>query len=311
VADFAKIPAYYINEVKKMYFDLPGESHATGVYYGIYFVGQDYPAYACHNTGSGAPEAYTNAYLRVGWTTWGDYDNATGWITDESGHPGYGEEDWWTNSTGIARTKAGLSYMSSLGLAPSAFGFGWCSDMEFGSPSTVDPVYGCHWYGVSNNSPSGSKCWGLDDADNTLTGNSVNLDTYLNVTQQYIDYCKANNIPTKVFFTTGPVNNLYPGCSNCSATTEQEYQGWLKMERIRNYVKADPTRILFDYADILSYDDGASSPNAITWNGHTIPCITTKNLGAGDYGHIGRAGCLRLGKAVWWMLARMAGWDGK
>jgi hypothetical protein len=27
-------------------------------------------------------------------------------------------------------------------------------------------------------------------------------------------------------------------------------------------------------------------------------------------GHISAAGALRLGKAIWWMLARIAGWDG-
>ena len=57
--------------------------------------------------------------------------------------------------------------------------------------------------------------WGLDDADNSVTGNSVNLDTYLEATQQYIDYCSANSIPTKVFFTTGPVD-IYDGESGLS-----------------------------------------------------------------------------------------------
>jgi uncharacterized protein YjdB len=156
---------------------------------------------------------------------------------------------------------------------------------------------------MSDGGPQGSRCWGLDDEDNSVSGNTVNLDTYLNATQQYIDYCTANSIPTKVFFTTGPVNNL----TSCS--DEAEYQSWLKMERIRNYVKADPTRILFDYADILCYNDDGSTATR-TWNGHPIPCITTTNLGSESIGHIGRAGCLRLGKAVWWMLARMAGWDG-
>jgi len=30
-----------------------------------------------------------------------------------------------------------------------------------------------------------------------------------------------------------------------------------------------------------------------------------------DVGHIGEAGRIRLAKAMWWMLARMAGWDGE
>jgi hypothetical protein len=300
VADFDKIPAYYINEVKKMWFDLPGESHGTGVCYGVGYVQQDYGnTYKSVYTQSGTPEAYTTDHLRISEASWGDISTSSGWIYS------YGEEDWWTTAAAIARTKAGLSYCNSNGLAPSAFGFGWCSDMDWLTIESTgtDPVFGCHWFGMSDGGPQGDRCWGLDDADNAVSGNTINLDTYLSVTQQYIDYCTANSIPTKVFFTTGPVNNL------TSCTDEQEYQAWLKMERIRNYVKADPTRILFDYADILCYNDDGSTATR-TWNGHTIPCITTTNLGSESIGHIGRAGCLRLGKAVWWMLARMAGWDG-
>ena len=63
--------------------------------------------------------------------------------------------------------------------------------------STADPIYGCHWYGYSINSPRRRRCWGLDDADNAITGNSVNLDTYLTATQEYIDYCISNGYPNE------------------------------------------------------------------------------------------------------------------
>jgi hypothetical protein len=38
-----------------------------------------------------------------------------------------------------------------------------------------------------------------------------------------------------------------------------------------------------------------------------------KNLAGGNdssIGHIGEVGAIRLAKAQWWMLARIAGWDG-
>ena len=44
-----------------------------------------------------------------------------------------------------------------------------------------------------------------------------------------------------------------------------------------------------------------------------IHADSLKNLeGNDDYsvGHIGTNGALRLAKALWWMLARLAGWDG-
>ncbi len=51
----------------------------------------------------------------------------------------------------------------------------------------------------------------------------VNLDTYLEATQEYIDYCTTNGYPTKVFFTTGPVDDI------CSIMREAGYQGYLKI----------------------------------------------------------------------------------
>ena len=46
--------------------------------------------------------------------------------------------------------------------------------MFYGTPSnTTDPVYGCHWSGASQQGPEGDRCWGLDDADYTITGNTL------------------------------------------------------------------------------------------------------------------------------------------
>ena len=50
------------------------------------------------------------------------------------------------------------------------------------------------------------------------------------------------------------------------------------MQRIRDYVAADATRILFDYADILCYDNNGT-PTTVTWNGHTFPMITFNKSG--------------------------------
>ncbi len=248
-------------------------------------------------TESGTPEAYTTSYLRASRATWGDYSNSSGWIYS------YGEEDWFTNSMAIARTKAGLLYTKNTGPTLSAIGFGWCYDMvETNISGTADPVYGVRWCGESVGGPEGNLAWGLDAADYSITGNTVCLDTYLKATQEYIDYCKSNNISTKVFFTTGTVDGGF-------SPVEKGYASHLKNERIRNYVKADPTRILFDYADILCYDDDGEA-TTYTWEGHVFPIITPTNLTPTSTGHISNAGAVRLAKAMWWMLARIAGWDG-
>ncbi len=116
------IPQYYINEVKKMWLVYAGESHSEGIRRGLAALGSLNAAYAVSVTEYGTPEAYTSSNLRVSRATWGDLNNATGWIY------GYGEEDWYTSALAISRTKAGIKYCHDNGPQISAFGFGWCYD---------------------------------------------------------------------------------------------------------------------------------------------------------------------------------------
>ena len=247
---------------------------------------------------AGAPEGPTTNHLRASGASWGDYDHSSGWIY------WYGEEDWYTNATAVERTKAGITYCNTHNLTLSAIGLGWCADLTEGiGTAGVDPVYGCHWYGNSINGPEGDHPIGINADDFSVTGNTVCMDTYLRITQEYNDFCISNGYPTKVYFTTGPVD------ADDSWYGEKAYQGNLKHEYIRNYVKADPSRILFDYADILCYDNDGS-PATETWNGHTFPVITSANVTPVQTGHISNTGAIRLAKAMWWMLARIAGWNG-
>jgi len=297
VDKYDDIPQHYIDKVKAMWIVIAGESHSEAYRAGLTLLEGINPAFAVSVKESGTPESYTNLNLRCSRATWGDYSNSSGWIY------GYGEEDWFTNSTAIARTKTGIAYCNTHNLAISAIGFGWCWDPVGDNVSTTaDAVYGCRWYGWSEGSISGDCCWGLDASDYPITGNSVSMDTYLHVTKEYTDYCSANGLPTKVFFTTGPVDSYYNA-------GERGYQGSIKYDYIRSYVKADHSRILFDYADILCYDNDGT-PSKATWNNHTFPIISPTNLGDETIGHIGSAGAIRLAKAMWWMLARIAGWDG-
>lgn len=183
----------------------------------------------------------------------------------------YGEEDWFESAAAIANTKAGLAYCNTSGPTLSVLGFGWCWD---------HPVY----------------------------VNSSDIAAYLSATQEYIDYCAANSYPTVVIFTTGPVD----GYSDVDA-----YNRYVSEQQIRAFVLADSSRILFDYADILSWNNSGDENQQI-YNSNSYHLIHPDNMlnitGApadANDDHIGQAGALRLAKAMWWMLARIAGWDGE
>ena len=69
------------------------------------------------------------------------------------------------------------------------------------------------------------KAYTENHGDVGITGNRVNLDTYLGATVELMEYCRTNNYPTKVLFTTGPVDK-YNG--------ESGYQAWLKNENYQH-----------------------------------------------------------------------------
>lgn len=250
------IPAEYITEVKKMYFMVAGESHATAIRVGLELVEALDNDYDVTYQLTAPPETFTTEHLRTNRIMWGSYDYDNRWVYT------YGEEDWFTTPLALSRTKASIAYFVKNNYPIDVLGYGHCWD-----PAVTDAT------------------------------------DYLNATQEYIDYCAANNYQTRIYFSTGPVDFGY--------TLSQGYTAHLMWEAIRNYAASDEDYLLFDYADILCYDDGSDTPNTRTYNGRTYPCITTTNYTPELAGHISEAGALRLGKAVWWFLARIAGWDGK
>ncbi len=303
VDKYDDIPQYYIDAVKKMLVDIAGESHSLG-----YRIGQNFleildPKYQVL-TFDGTVPVYSDKYLRLG------------------RHATVGEAAFYTSQTSINAYKTQITRQYNTGNPYSVIGFGWCWDMTWTNApgGSLDPVHKVHWSGSSDGGPNGNLRWGLDGGDQTLTGNSVCMDTYIGAVNQYIQHCINNGYSTKVIFTTGPVDDGY----GTMAGTENGFQRELKHDYIRNYVASDNSRILFDYADILCWNN--SGVEYITnWNdGGTIrphANIHPDNMKdydaswnmishAEDGDHIGEVGALRLAKAMWWMLARIAGWDG-
>ncbi len=301
------IPQNWIDSVKKMWATVPGESHSRGYRIGLHLLDSLDSRFQVSIQEAGIPEGPTDEYLRFSAATRGDVNTTIFWRYS------YGEEDWYTSQTAIENTKAGLTYCDTAGPVLSAMGLGWCWDMTWhnGVGGTEDSVYRTRWAGSSVGGPDGDSRWGLDSGDSILTGNRICMDTYLQATQEYIDHCNLNGYITKVFFTTGPIDGT---------SGELAYQRYLKHEYIRDYINTSSDCILFDYADILSWSN-AGAENTQNWTDyggtpHTFQYIHPDNMldldstYVEDGDHIGQRGALRLGKAMWYMLARIAGWDG-
>lgn len=303
VGKYENIPQQYLDEVKKMLVDIAGESHSKGYRIGQNLLEKMDSRYQVL-TYDGTPPVYSDKYLRLG------------------RHGSVGEASFYTTQTAINAYKTNITTQYNTGNPYSVIGFGWCWDMTWTNApgGGLDPVHKVHWAGSSDGGPNGNLRWGLDNGDQSLTGNSVCMDTYLGAVNQYIQHCISSGYSTKVLFTTGPVDDG----NGTMAGTENGFQRELKHDYIRNYVASDNSRILFDYADILCWNN--SGVEYITnWNdGGTIrPHVNIHPDNMKDYDdswniiphtedgdHIGEVGALRLAKAMWWMLARIAGWDG-
>ena len=301
IDDFEKIPPKYIEEVKKMIVAFPGESHAEAYREGLLLLQSTLPEFESRILS--------------------EQDSTKGSLGIYYGEP-VGESEWFTwNAYELNARPAEAAYIKNLlndynekGLTISAIGFAWCWDM-FALRSRIDlnferltgkvsckrdHEYGVFWHGASEGGPDGNREWGLNSGHFRSTGNRVSLTTYLDATAEYEKYCKENGYATRVVYTTGPADYF---------TGESGYQGYLKHQMIRKFVNQDSSRILFDYNDILCHDNGGKITTT-SWKGRVYPIITSANRGDGSYGHISPEGALRLAKAQWWMLARIAGWDG-
>jgi len=305
VADYVNIPQQYIDSVKKRWVSVVGASHGLAYAEGCALLEAADNKYQIQQQFDGTPAGYTASYLRINEGVWENYATADAWTWYN------GRQDFWTNATILETRKSSLQYCKDNGPALYAMLYGWSFDptMTNAPGGTSDPVYGVRWAGSTTNGADGDLIWGLDDGDEALTSNSVSMLTYIRAMQALMDYCTANSITTKIIWSTGPVDGEQSWNIN-----ESGYQQYLKWEYIRNHVDSLSNQYFIDYADILSYNDAGEAATT-TWEDNnsvvkTFPVIHSDNMGGDAIGHIGSVGALRLGKAMWWLLARMAGWDG-
>jgi len=285
------IPQYYVDEVKKMLVWVTGMSHSLGYQNGVNLLEVYDSTYQATTWLSDPPPAYSDQYLRLG-RPWQSNVNA-----------------WLENLTDYESIIAGWA---SGGNPLKVLIYGWSYETTWNNPpgGGLDTVFDVHWAGDANGR------WGLDAADEVLTSNAVCMDTYIAAINEYNSYFIANTVPTIAIFSTGPVDE--------NGGTENGFQRELKHDHIRNYVRGDNSRILFDYADILVHnnsgeryrvywnDGGTLRPHDQIHPDNTLDYDASWNIVDGndaDGDHIGEVGALRLAKALWWLLARVAGWN--
>ena len=87
--------------------------------------------------------------------------------------------------------------------------------------------------------------------------------------------------------------------------------------QIRDWVKLGNNRLLFDYEDIITHAWNGSSwiQSTYTLNGTNVPFINPAynpavNGPEYEYTHANETGCREVAKAFWFLLARIAGWEG-
>ncbi len=99
---------------------------------------------------------------------------------------------------------------------------------------------------------------------------------------------------------------------NAQATGSSGYNRYLRNEQIRQYCREN-NRVLFDFADLDAWwynpDTEEWEQNTYEYDGHTVP-VEHEHFNGSEAGHTTYESCEQKGRAVWWLMAKLSGWEG-
>ena len=99
---------------------------------------------------------------------------------------------------------------------------------------------------------------------------------------------------------------------NAQNTGGEGYNRYQRNRQIRQYCESND-KILYDFADLDSWWYNSSSSqweqNTYSYSGSSVP-LEHGQFNGDQAGHTTYESCRQKGRALWWMLARIAGWDG-
>jgi len=117
-------------------------------------------------------------------------------------------------------------------------------------------------------------------------------------TQSYLDamaLLESDNPEVTFVYMTG----------NAQTTGSDGYNRYLRNNQIRDYCLAHD-KVLFDFADLDCWYNGEQA--TYQYGGHTVP-VEHPQYNGNEAGHTTYESCEQKGRAVWWMMARLAEWD--
>jgi hypothetical protein len=155
---------------------------------------------------------------------------------------------------------------------------------------------------------------GMNNTRNVLNHNpSINLSMWSWCTQ--VDGYSQEQVQ-EYLDSLSKLESEFPGVTfiymtgNAQAEGSSGYNRYLNNELIRQYC-LDNEKVLFDFADLDCWYYNGSSWDHSTYNyeEHQVPCEHDEFHGS-EAAHTTYSSCEQKGRAVWWMMAVLAGWQG-